>query len=177
MKKKHTSTKEKINPIVTQLRERDDRSGRNMLRINPFTRYDRFLGEHNEFIGSLANDLGHPFEHARVIQVLKAVLHTLRDRVTIQRSLHILAQLPAFLKLYYIEDWKYREKPIRYHSAEEFCNAVDRQFSPAERKLFFEKSTEEIINIVLASLRKYLDEGSVRNIFAELPLALQPLFA
>lgn len=145
--------------------------------MNLTLHFDKFISQHNEFIYSLAYDLNHPENPNRVTRVLRAVLHTLRERLTIQQSFHILAQLPAFLKLYYIEDWKYLEKPIKYDSIEAFSKAVEqRQYHLGERDFNWEKSTDEIISIALSSLRKYLDEGAMQNIFAELPSSLHPLF-
>jgi len=138
----------------------------------------KFIREHNEFIDLLAAELNYPDDKPRVIRALRAVLHTLRERLTIQQSFHVLAQLPMPLKLYYIEEWKYRDKPIKFGTIEEFCKGVkDAQFHYGEREFPWQKSTEEIVNIILASLRKYLDDGTVQNILAELPIELHPLFA
>jgi uncharacterized protein (DUF2267 family) len=146
--------------------------------MNYRTHFDKFLAEHNEFIYFLSRELNEPNDEDRVVRTLKAVLYTLRERLTVQQSFHVLAQLPMFLKLYYIEEWKYPEKPVRFGTIEEFCSGVrDAQFHFGERKFSWDKSTEEIVNIVLASLRKYLDDGTIRNIFAELPVSLHPLFA
>ena len=145
--------------------------------MNTKIHFDKFISEHNEFISSLSHELNNHDNEKKVIHVLKAVLHTLRDRLTMQQSFHVLAQLPAILKLYYIEGWKYHEKPIKFDSIEAFSEAVkEEQYRLGERDFNWEKSTAEIVNIVLASLKKYLAEGTVQNIFAELPPSLHSLF-
>lgn len=145
--------------------------------MRPDTHFEKLINEQHEFIDRLAHALNHPDDTKRVIRALKAVLHTLRERLTIQQSFHMLAQLPAFLKLYYIEGWKYPEKPVKLGSIEEFCKRVkEMQSHFGEREFSWEKSTEEIVNIILASLKKYLDDGTIQHIFAELPTALHPLF-
>lgn len=145
--------------------------------MNPSTHFDKFLGEHNEFIRKLSVDLKHPEDENKVVHVLKAVLHTLRDRLTIPQSFHVLAQLPMFLKFYYIDGWKYHERPVKFDSIEAFSTAVkQQQYELGERDFNWEKPTSEIVNIVLASLKQYLDEGTMQNIFAELPPSLHALF-
>lgn len=138
---------------------------------------EKFRSEHDVFIASLAEELHCAGDEQRVIRSLRAVLHTLRDRITIQQSFHVLAQLPEFLKLYYIENWKYREKPVRYSSVEDFAAAIKlAQIQLGETQFDCDEKSGELANIVLASLRKYLDDGSIQDIFAELPNELHSLF-
>jgi uncharacterized protein (DUF2267 family) len=144
--------------------------------MNLILHFDKFLAEHNEFINSLSTDLVHPEDQNRVARTLRAVLHALRDRLTVPQSFHIIAQLPAFIKLYYIEDWKYPEKPVKYDSVEAFSKAVEKyQHRFGERDFSWNMSTEEIIRIVINALRQYLDDGIMSNISAELPPPLQVL--
>jgi len=139
--------------------------------------YDKFVNEHNEFIKSLSEELGYEENDPTVVRILRSVLHKLRDRITIQHSFHLLSNLPAFLKLYYIESWKYHNKPVKFHSTEEFHKAVeDELFQLGEKEFKSEKTTGEIVNIVLNALRTYFDESTIQKIFAELPPALYPLF-
>jgi uncharacterized protein (DUF2267 family) len=145
--------------------------------MNLTTHYNKFISEHDEFIKELAKELNHTEDPNKVNRVLRAVLYTLRNRLSTQQSFHILAQLPGFLKLYYVDGWKYRIKPHRYDSIEEFTDAVkNEQYHLGERDFNWDRSTEEIVNIVFLSLEKYLDQGTVQNILAELPPALHALF-
>jgi len=145
--------------------------------MNPVTHFDKFRSEYNEFLNSLAFELDHPEDLHKVNRAFRAVLHTLRDRLTIPQSFHVMAQLPMFIKLDYIEGWKYHEKPIKYDTIEEFNLAVrEEQGRLGERDFDWDESTGEIVNIILASLKKYLDEGTIQNIFAEIPPALHSLF-
>lgn len=138
---------------------------------------DKFLKEHNEFIKSLSAELGYPDNEAKTIHILRSVLITLRDRLTMQHSLHLLSSLPEFLKLYYIDGWKYHQKPVRHDSTEEFCKAVETELQRIKGKnLKVDKITNETVNAVLNSLRTYLDEAFIRKLYAELPPELYPLF-
>lgn len=105
------------------------------------------------------------------------MLNVLRDRLPIQESFHLLSQLPSFLKLFYISGWKYREKPIKIRSIDEFIFAVeDELVRLGELNYNRRMPTEELIIIILNSLDRYLNDGEFRDILATLPPELYPLF-
>jgi uncharacterized protein (DUF2267 family) len=138
---------------------------------------EKLIAEQNEFLRELSENLGHREDEKQVKRVLRATLHILRERLTIQQSLHLMAQLPAFLKLMYVEGWKYHEKPMRFRTVEDFKEAVkEEQFQLGERDFDWNESTEKIISVVIESLKKYLSPGEISDILAELPSELHPLF-
>ena len=92
--------------------------------------FDKFAQEGNLFLKELAQQLGHPQEHARTGIILRAVLHTLRERITISESFNMLAQLPMFLKGIYVDNWKYSEKPVRINTKGEFFEEKARVEAP-----------------------------------------------
>lgn len=138
---------------------------------------EKFIAEQHEFLKDLSANLGHPDAGGQVERVLRATLHTLRERLTIQQSLHLLAQLPAFLKLTYIEGWKYHDKPVRFRTVNDFKEAVkDEQYNLGERDFDWNESTEKIVAVVIDALKKYINEGEIRDIMASLPAELHGLF-
>ncbi|MFO7933882.1 MAG: DUF2267 domain-containing protein [Bacteroidales bacterium] len=139
-----------------------------------FAKYEQ---EGNAFVSRLAEALGHPEEIGRTGIVLRAVLHTLRDRITISESLNLLSQLPMFLKAIYVDNWKYREKPLRFNTIEDFDDQVKKyQEQYGEQEFIWEKSTEEIVKIVLSELGTYVSQGELENIKAQVPEELEELF-
>jgi uncharacterized protein (DUF2267 family) len=138
--------------------------------------FNKFAQEGNEFLKNLADGLGHPDEDGRTGIILRAVMHTLRERITISESMHLLAQLPLFLKGVYVEGWKYREKPQAIESREDFMKEVEQhQAQYGERQFQWDKSTEEIVKIVLHHLGKYISGGEFDDITAQMPEALKGL--
>ena len=139
--------------------------------------FEKYAQEGNLFLKKLAGELGHPDEHGRTGIVLRAVMHTLRDRLTVSESLHLLSQLPMFLKAVYVDNWKYREKPVGYKSIEEFTNAVEEhQEQYGEQEFSWNKSTEEIVMIVFKKLGIYISEGEFEDVAAQMPNNLADLF-
>ncbi len=138
--------------------------------------FDKYAQEANEFMNKLAKDLGHPDERNRAGMILRAVMHTLRDRITISESFNVLAQLPMFLKAVYVENWKYSERPATYSKIEDFKNEVKKQQELyGEQDFNWQKSTEEIIHIVMDHLKQYISQGEIEDIMAQLPEELEEL--
>lgn len=139
--------------------------------------FDRYAQEGNEFMNKLAADLGHPTEVGRTGMILRAVLHTLRDRISIAESFDFMSQLPVSLKVVYVEDWKYHDKPpVRASSIEEFCRHVEEeQRKYGESRFDWKKSTREIVEIVLDHVTANVSDGQKKHILDQLPEKLQPL--
>ncbi|RDV14542.1 DUF2267 domain-containing protein [Pontibacter diazotrophicus] len=140
--------------------------------------FDKFAQEGNEYLNELAADMGHPEEKGQTYILLRSVLHVLRDRITISESFHVLSQLPMFLRGIYVEQWEYREKPLKIDSLEEFKEAVKQEQAKfGERQFDWGQSTEDLISMILTSLgTRYLTEGQLQHIATQMPKEIQPLF-
>ena len=138
---------------------------------------EKFVSAEHEFFNELY-DRYQGFDNYREIERgIRAVFNVLRDIIPIQESFHLLSQLPSFLKLYYIEGWKYREKPIRIRAIDDFIFAVeDELIRLGELNYDRRMPIEELIAIILTSLDRYVDDGEFRHIMATLPPELYPLF-
>lgn len=139
--------------------------------------FNRYAQEGNEIMNSLAEKLGHPDEVGRVGMMLRAVLHTLRDRITISESFDFISQLPMALKAVYVEDWKYHEKPpVRVKSIDEFCEHVEKeQAKYGETHFDWDMSTRQIVETILGQVTAHVTEGQKKHILDQLPAELQPL--
>jgi uncharacterized protein (DUF2267 family) len=60
----------------------------------------------------VAIKLGFPEDKKLSTRVLRAVLHALRSRPTIQQFFQMMAQFPMVLKAIYVDGWKHQEKPL-----------------------------------------------------------------
>lgn len=138
--------------------------------------FDKYANEGNSFIKELARNLGHGDEIARTGIILRAVLHTLWERLSIGESLNLISQLPMFIKGIYVDNWEYKEKSdIR--TIEEFKDEVKRlQDLYGEQQFDWDIPTEEIIRIVISSLGKYISEGEMEHIITQMPKNLKVLF-
>lgn len=140
--------------------------------------FDKFAQEANEYLNNLAEGLGHPEATGQTYILLRAVLHTVRDRIQISESLHVLSQLPLFLKGVYVEHWQYRDQPLQFQTLEEFKTAVkEEQEKHGEQQFNWSQHTEDLIAMVLTSLAtRYLTNGQLQHIATQMPQEVKSLF-
>lgn len=138
---------------------------------------EKYLHETNEYINQLADDLGHPEEQRRVMIIWRAVMHTIRDRITIAESLDLISPLPMILKGMYTMGWKYHETPpYDFETMEQMktqVKALQNQYG--ESDFNWRKGTDEIISITLDSLERYLSKGQLEHIRGQLPDEIKPV--
>lgn len=132
---------------------------------------EKYLHETNDYINQLAKDLGHPEERQRVMIIWRAVMHTIRDRIQISESLDLISPLPMILKGMYVNGWKYHETPpYDYETLEQMKTQVKAlQNECGESDFDWSKGTDKIISITLDSLERYVTEGQMNHIRAQLP--------
>lgn len=83
-----------------------------------------------EWIRDVALELGEESkQHA--YSALRATLHTLRDRLTLEQTAHLAAQLPLVLRGTYFEGWKPMQVPQRIRTPDEFLEVMRLHMSDA----------------------------------------------
>lgn len=138
--------------------------------------FDKYAQEGNRFMKELSENLGHPDDQNAAARILRAVLHSIRDRIAISESFDFLSQLPMFLKAVYVEQWKYNEDVERINSLEEFKEKVKQEQAKwGEREFAWETPTEELIKIVFNTLEKYTSPGQMEQLRGMLPAELKEL--
>jgi uncharacterized protein (DUF2267 family) len=138
--------------------------------------FDKYANEGSQFVRNLAKKLGHPDEIGRTGIILRAVMHTLRERITISQSFHIIAQLPMFLKGMYVDEWQFRDTPIKINKKEDFLAEVKNyQIKYGEQEFNWEQPTEEIVKTVFREMGTYISRGEFEDIISQLPKELESL--
>jgi len=139
---------------------------------------NKFAQEGFTFVHELSSQLGHPGEDEATSRLLRSVLHVLRDRITMSENLDVIAQLPMFLKAVYVEQWKYREKPLKFETMQEFCKQVEEiQARMGEKDFQWNESTEELVLRTFSALRKYLTQGEARHVLDQMPQEIKDRLA
>ena len=126
-----------------------------------------------EWIKDLAGR--HPFEvEEQAYSYLRAVLHTLRDRLTMEEAVHFAAHLPTLFRGVFYEGWKPTKVPNKMKSLNEFYQHVEGQFGGG-----MQVRTVDVVaatSAVLAFLEEKVDAGEMRHVKGQLPRELQGLF-
>jgi uncharacterized protein (DUF2267 family) len=102
-------------------------------------------------------------------RVLRAWLHTVRDRLTMESAVHLAAQLPEFLRGVFYDGWVPSRIPMRF-DAEECAARFSREamISPEE--------VPSAAAAVSAAMRELFSPGQLDSTFATLPDRLHELF-
>ena len=139
--------------------------------------FDKYTQEAYEYFNDLALQLNHPDEQERAFRLWKAVMFSIRDRISISESLDLMSQMPMMLKALYAEQWKFHEKPpLNYDSIDEMQEEVkNRQDQFGESDFSWETSTEDLISITIDSMKEYWTGGQVEQLRGQLPKEVKEL--
>ena len=97
---------------------------------------------------------------------LRAVLHALRDRLTVDEAAQFAAQLPLLIQGIYFSGWDPSVAPVKMDK-EQFIEHIRREF-PYE----VEGGLEPLVQTVLGALRGHVTEGEWEDIRASMPKEL-----
>lgn len=86
--------------------------------------YDQYVQKTRQIISELAEELGNPKDEDSAWRVLGSVLHTLRDRLSVDESFNLISQLPMLLKALYVEGWHPARQSTKLKSVDDFIQAV-----------------------------------------------------
>jgi uncharacterized protein (DUF2267 family) len=129
-----------------------------------FPNFDTTVQKTNQVLKQIEQAYGWPKDRrAQSYAALRAVLHALRDRLTVQEAAQLAAQLPTLLRGVYYEGWRPAEVPVKLHR-EAFLQRVQRDF-PYE----VDGGMELLVRRVLAALRRYVTDGEWEDIKASVP--------
>lgn len=116
-------------------------------------------------------ELGWTDEHKAYL-ALRAVLHTLRDRLTVEEGADLAAQLPMLVRGFYFEGWNPRGKPVKERHEEGFLYHVMTYFN-----LDDQVDARATVRAVFKVIEKHVSGGEVDDIKHILPGELRALWA
>ncbi len=103
---------------------------------------------------------------------LRAVLHALRDRLTVEESAQFAAQLPMLIRGLYYAGWDPSRVPQKMTREEFLAAGSDRKF-----RYDVKGGMEQLIQTVMHSLRHHVTEGEWEDIKASVPKELTSVLA
>ena len=138
---------------------------------------EKFAEDAHRFLSKVARECGNPQDTSHAFRVTRAVLHTLRDRISVEESMHVIANLPMILKGIYVDGWRINHKNNRIDNLDQFLDQV-RENSPGDAARDFggKKTARNTVKAVLHVLKRYIDEGELRHIQQQLPEGVSILF-
>ena len=93
--------------------------------------FDRTLHKTNLWLNDVMQELGADNRH-QAYRALRATLHALRDRLTIDEVADLGAQLPMLIRGFYYVGWDPSGKPLRERHREQFLARIAEVFKGDE---------------------------------------------
>jgi uncharacterized protein (DUF2267 family) len=132
--------------------------------------FDQTLQKTNIWLTEIMEDLGPDRQHA--YHALRAVLHSLRDRLTVEEAAHLSAQLPLLIRGIYFEGWHPAGEPNKDRSMDEFLQHVRERLGNIEPI-----NVETVTRSVFRVLRQNVTDSEIAHVKDMTGKALQPLWS
>jgi uncharacterized protein (DUF2267 family) len=130
---------------------------------------DKTVEKTNIWLNQLADELGSDDRHY-AYRVLRAFLHTLRDRLTVNEAAQLAAQLPDLIRGIYYEGWDPSKTPLTYRRSTEFLDRL-----AEEALLHGETEASFATTAATRVLRDHVSEGELSDVFQILPAEIRGL--
>jgi len=134
------------------------------------TSFNRTIEKTEIWITDLTRELGWD-EPERAYHALRAVLHALRDRLSVQEAADLASQLPMLVRGFYYEGWSPSGKPLRERKREEFLAHVASAFRGDLRI-----DPEQVTRTVFKVIEMHVTSGEVEDVKANLPKEIRALW-
>jgi uncharacterized protein (DUF2267 family) len=131
--------------------------------------FDETLHKTNTWLKEIAQVLG-PDRH-RAYQALRAVLHCLRDRLTVDEAAQLGDQLPMLVRGIYYEAWHPAGKPEKIRTREEFLARISTHL-PKARPI----NAEDAARAVFQVLEKHVTGGEIQDVVQAMPEEIRTLW-
>jgi uncharacterized protein (DUF2267 family) len=131
----------------------------------------RSVEKTNVWLNELCDELGTDDQKA-AYRVLRAYLHAVRDRLTVNEAAQLAAQLPELIRGIYYEDWVPARTPLKYRTIDEFFARV-----ADEAQLPGETQTSYACSAAARVLRRHVSEGEIDDVAAIFPEEMRVVLA
>lgn len=127
------------------------------------------LRETSYWLNLITLELGDDDQHM-ALQALRAVLHALRDHLTVEQSAHLSAQFPTFIRGLYFEQWT-PDAPNPGRDRESFLARVEMELKGYEARCTAEDAARAVFAVLEESL-----SGGAEKIKMSLPKTIRELW-
>jgi uncharacterized protein (DUF2267 family) len=138
--------------------------------------FEEYNTDATKFVKEIAVELGNAEDHQAALRIFTSVLHTFRDILTPEESLHLIAQLPLYIKGLYVTNWRLGKKD-RIKDMSEFVERLLLQ-NPRTGPIDFGTDEKAISNVrcVINVLRRHVTPGQIDDMVSQFPSGLKELW-
>ena len=138
--------------------------------------FNKYVQDGEQFVREVAAETNAPWDMIRAFRILRAVLHTLRNRLPLATSLQLIAQFPMLIKAVYVDGWKSGGEAKTLRQVGDFIEAVREAGGPGLiRDFVTDNDVIKDIQAVFGVIQKHVSEGEIDDVLATLPAALRSL--
>lgn len=130
--------------------------------------FDRTVYRTNQWVHELMDELAWRDKHKAYV-AMKATLHALRDRLTVDEAAKLAAQLPMLVRGFYYEGWDPSDKPLKQRHKRDFLAHIAREFA--------EYDSEALARAVFKVMLRHVTEGEIDDVKHAMPAELQELWS
>ncbi len=130
----------------------------------------RSVEKTNLWLDELAAELG-TADRKTAYRVLRAFMHALRDRLTVEESAQLAAQLPELIRGIYYEGWQPAKTPESYSDLDTFLQRIS-----DEAPMHGETEASYAASAAARVLRRHVSGGEIEDVLATLPTAIRAIF-
>ncbi|MEQ8821652.1 MAG: DUF2267 domain-containing protein [Sumerlaeia bacterium] len=137
----------------------------------PVTTLDETIHKTQIWLKDLTNRTGFRDEE-EAFKAIRAVLHSVRDRITINEAAHLGAQLPILLRGVYYEGWRPTDTPKTTRDKEGFLEMVREELHRNAIQIDPEIASSAVFRL----LNDHLSEGLQEDVKSMLPKEVRELW-
>jgi uncharacterized protein (DUF2267 family) len=130
---------------------------------------ERSVEKAHLWLNDMAAELGTE-DRNEAYRALRAYLHALRDRLTVDEAAQLAAQLPELIRGIYYEGWNPSATPVKYRGFDEFLDRIS-----GDAILDGETQASFAASAAATVLRRHVSAGEIEDIRAILPEDLLPI--
>jgi uncharacterized protein (DUF2267 family) len=118
------------------------------------------------------SEIGHFENESQAYTALRAALHSIRDRLTVDEAAHLGAQLPMVVRGFYYEGWKPALAPNKERDRSAFIASVEESLRGADRI-----DPQQAISATFDLLGRKVSEGEMDDVKHMLPEEVRAAWA
>jgi uncharacterized protein (DUF2267 family) len=139
-----------------------------VMTITGLRTFDHSLATTKEWLKDVQEEMGLS-DMQQAFEITRAVLQTLRDRLTVEEAAHFASQLPMLLQGVYYHDWMPAGKPLKIRTRQQF-------FEMVAEKMMGKYPPEEATKAVLYVLERRMSPGEMEDIKSMMPSDIKELW-
>ncbi len=133
--------------------------------------FDETVQKTNIWLKEIMEETG--LSRRRAYEVLRAVLQTLRDRLTVDEAAHLSAQLPMLVRGIFFEGWHPAGTPHKWRAHEAFLAELRHHLGSADVS---DIDLTAAARAVFGVLGRHVSVGEVSDVRQSLPEAVRRLW-